>query len=137
LILVPDTSYELDQNSDGTTVTFRWTGDQPVSNGDIFALMEEVSDVDVDLNATTPDENCDVVVTATVENNDVDQIVVVEADWNYEMIDDDSFRLLGVVSGDARAEVEVRVLVRYGAEWQTVEKEFSVRCETGSGGITF
>ncbi len=133
--------YTLVQNNDGT-VTISYTGlPITVGDGDAVAVMDPITDVDVDLNASNPDDNCDVTVTADVDDSNYDVTGAMWwADWAFDVVDDDSIRLDGVVSVDERAPVHVRANVAYasGADsgLQTVERVFGIRCETGSGGVT-
>lgn len=144
---VDPADYTLVGNADGT-VTFTYNGPAiEVNDGDIVAVMAAIDDVDVDLTATTPDNNCDVTVTARVDDSDYDVTDVMwwtisPLSWgDTTELTDDSLRLNGVVSGDDRVRVHVQANVYYSSgtnsDIQTVERIFSIRCETGSGGITF
>lgn len=138
---------DLTLNGDGT-LNVRYNG-APLdfTDGDIVAVMDSIDDVDVDLTATTPDNNCDVTITADVDDSDYNVTDVMwwtisPLSWgDTTELTDDSLRLNGVVSGDDRVEVHVRANVYYSSgtnsDVQAVERIFSIRCETGSGGVTF
>ena len=146
--IIDSDDIDLTSNADGTvTVSYVGVDDIEFTDGDIVAVMGSIDDVDVDLTATTPDNNCDVIVTARVDDSDYN---VTDVTWwtisplswgDTTVLADDRLRLNGVVSGDDRVRVHVRSNVFYSSgtnsDVQTVERIFSIRCETGSGGVTF